>query len=275
MTDICISPDSSPVKHLKSFDRSRNDRHSQRVGFCSTLYVVGGFFHINNSIDYMARLMTNNIDALPVLYSFRRCPYAMRARLAIAYSGTQVQLREIILKAKPAEMLAISPKGTVPILQTSSGQVIEESLDIMHWALSQNDPGMWFPEELAGVITGLITDNDTQFKPWLDRYKYADRFPEQTEIYYRSQCEAWFARLEANLQQHGCLVCERLTLADYALFPFIRQCAHVDKAWFFQTQYHRLQAWLNTLIESELFTSVMKKYPLWSSEDTQTAVVFP
>lgn len=219
--------------------------------------------------------MNHDIDALPVLYSFRRCPYAMRARLAIAYSGIHVQLREIILKAKPADMLAISPKGTVPVLQIKSGEVIEESLDIMYWALSRNDPDLWLPDEHVDLISDLIADNDTEFKPWLDRYKYADRFPEHTQEYYRSQCECWFARLETQLAQHKGLVCDRLTLADYAIFPFIRQCAHVDKTWFFQTDYLRLQAWLNAMMDSELFTSVMKKYPLWSREDAQTAVQFP
>lgn len=211
---------------------------------------------------------------LPILYSFRRCPYAMRARLAIAYSGIKLELREIVLRNKPEEMLAISPKGTVPVLQLPSGEVIDESIDIMRWALAQHDPKSWYSEPYIPAIESLITQNDESFKPWLDRYKYADRYPEQSETYYRNQCEAWFKTLESLLEANkGFLVTDQITLADMALLPFIRQCAHVDLAWFESTQYTQLQNWLNRFKDSELFSNIMQKYPAWQRDDPKT--LFP
>jgi len=186
------------------------------------------------------------------LYSFRRCPYAMRARLAIAYSQQQVQLREIILKEKPPEMLALSEKATVPVLQLSSGEVLDESLDIMAWALSHNDPNNWLAGNLNQMLS-LIDENDFEFKEWLDRYKYADRFPEFTESYYRDQCEDFLVKLELRLTVTQYLFANKLTLADIAIFPFIRQFASVDKQWFQQTPYHNLKIWLDGLISIVLF----------------------
>lgn len=211
---------------------------------------------------------------LPILYSFRRCPYAMRARLAIAYSGAKLELREIVLREKPEEMLAISPKGTVPVLQLPSGEVIDESIDIMRWALAQHDPNDWYSEPYIPAIESLITQNDESFKPWLDRYKYADRYPEQPETFYRNQCEAWFKTLESLLEANkGYLVTDQITLADMALVPFIRQCAHVDLTWFESTPYPHLQRWLTDFKASELFVHIMRKYPLWALGDPVT--LFP
>jgi glutathione S-transferase len=201
-------------------------------------------------------------------YSFRRCPYAMRARLAIAYSGQSVQLREIILKEKPAEMLQLSPKGTVPILQLSTGEVLDESLDIMAWALSQNDPEHWLTDNIHAVL-GLIDENDFEFKGWLDKYKYSDRFPENTEEFYRQQCEDFLATLEHRLQQHTYLFSSTISLADIAIFPFIRQFSGVDKSWFDQAPYPHCQQWLNSLINSTLFISIMEKYPTWLSSQQE------
>lgn len=210
---------------------------------------------------------------LPVLYSFRRCPYAMRARLAIAHSGIAVELREIVLRAKPEAMLALSPKGTVPVLQLPDGQVLEESLDIMRWAIEEAGNSDLIPDALQEAIDSLIERNDNEFKPWLDRYKYADRYPEHSETYYRDQCESWFAELEALLSaNNGGLLGKELTLADYALLPFVRQCAHVDLAWFESTDYPALQHWLAQLKSSELFQGIMTKYPAW--EAGQASVIF-
>ncbi|MGY1893062.1 glutathione S-transferase [Pseudomonas sp. SDT291_1_S447] len=191
------------------------------------------------------------------LYSFRRCPYAMRARMALRYSGVPVDIVEVSLKAKPAEMLAISPKGTVPVLN-AGGRVIDESLEIMRWALAQNDPDDWL---LAGDsrIAELIEANDQGFKVHLNRYKYAERYPEQPMEVYRAEGALFLQSLDELLTDRDYLLTDHTSLADVALLPFVRQFAHVDREWFAQTPYVRLQAWLQRFLESELFTSIMKK----------------
>ncbi|NOR68365.1 MAG: glutathione S-transferase [Methylomarinum sp.] len=207
---------------------------------------------------------------LPVLYSFRRCPYAMRARLAIAYSDITVELREVILRDKPAELLAISPKATVPVLELVSGQVLEESLDIIYWVLSINDPDNWLSLDLADEIKQLIVNNDGEFKYYLDRYKYADRYPENNELFYREKAESFISELEQRLSQHTFLCSNRRSLADMAIFPFIRQFANVNTNWFQSSKYNHLKQWLNKHLESDLFISIMEKLPAWQAEDKQT-----
>ncbi|MCS3839202.1 glutathione S-transferase [Pseudomonas sp. JAI111] len=195
------------------------------------------------------------------LYSFRRCPYAMRARMALRYSGVAVDIIEVSLKAKPPEMLALSPKGTVPVLSVD-GQVIDESLAIMRWALAQNDPQDWLlKEDPAGQVltAALIEENDQAFKVHLNRYKYAERYPEQPMAVYRAEGEVFLRKLDELLDGRDYLLAGHPTLADVALMPFIRQFAHVDREWFAQTPYVRLQAWLQRFLESELFTTVMQK----------------
>jgi glutathione S-transferase len=195
------------------------------------------------------------------LYSFRRCPYAMRARMALRYSGVAVNIVEVSLKAKPAEMLALSSKGTVPVLNVD-GQVIDESLAIMHWALAQNDPQDWLlKDDPVGQqhIAGLIEENDQVFKVHLNRYKYAERYPEQPMEFYRAEGEVFLRRLDELLEGRDYLLAEHPSLADVALMPFVRQFAHVDREWFGQTPYRRLQAWLQRFLESELFIGVMAK----------------
>jgi glutathione S-transferase len=195
------------------------------------------------------------------LYSFRRCPYAMRARMALRYSGVAVDIVEVSLKAKPAEMLALSSKGTVPVLSVD-GRVIDESLAIMHWALAQNDPQDWLlKDDPAGQaqIAALIEANDQVFKVHLNRYKYAERYPEQPMEVYRAQGEVFLRQLDELLQGRDYLLAEHPSLADVALMPFIRQFAHVDREWFAQTPYVRLQDWLQRFLESDLFTGVMHK----------------
>ncbi|VVQ19044.1 hypothetical protein PS914_06241 [Pseudomonas fluorescens] len=195
------------------------------------------------------------------LYSFRRCPYAMRARMALRYSGVVVDIVEVNLKAKPAEMLALSSKGTVPVLSVD-GQVIDESLSIMRWALAQNDPQDWLlKDDPVGQqrIAELIDANDQVFKLQLDRYKYAERYPEQPMAIYRAEGEVFLRQLDELLQGREYLLANHPSLADVALMPFVRQFAHVDREWFAQTPYLRLQGWLQRFLESDLFTSVMAK----------------
>lgn len=195
------------------------------------------------------------------LYSFRRCPYAMRARMALRYCEVTVDIVEVSLKAKPAEMLALSSKGTVPVLNVD-GQVIDESLDIMRWALAHHDPqDWWLKEDSQGqlAIAALIEENDQRFKVHLNRYKYAERYPEQPMAFYRAEGEVFLRKLDDLLEGRDYLLTDHPSLADAALMPFVRQFAHVDREWFAQTPYRRLQAWLQRFLESDLFTSIMKK----------------
>ncbi|NVZ17131.1 MULTISPECIES: glutathione S-transferase [unclassified Pseudomonas] len=192
-----------------------------------------------------------------VLYSFRRCPYAMRARMALRYSGLAVQIIEVSLKAKPAEMLALSPKGTVPVLSVD-GRVIDESLAIMRWALAQNDPEGWLLGD-DRATQALIEENDQGFKHQLNRYKYAERYPEYPMEHYRAEGEVFLMRLEGLLAEREYLLAGHLSLADVALAPFVRQFAHVDREWFGQAPYPRLQGWLQRFLESPLFIAVMAK----------------
>ncbi len=213
---------------------------------------------------------------LATLYSFRRCPYAMRARLAIAQSGIQCELREVVLKDKPQQLIELSPKATVPVLLTADDKVIDESIDIAFWALAQHDPDNWYQSltsEQHEQMLALIENNDGEFKYFLDRYKYADRYPEQDERFYREQGEKTLTRLEQLLTEYDCLLRDSWTLADIALLPFIRQFAFVDKDWFDSAPYPRVRAWLEAFLESDLFRSVMKKYPQWQEGDEP--VVFP
>ena len=215
----------------------------------------------------------------PILYSFRRCPYAMRARLAIQAAEQAVELREVVLKNKPSELLQASPKATVPVLVLPDGYVIDESRDIMLWALSQYKsqdklPHDWLAQDadIYDQAISLIDQNDVEFKPHLDAYKYADRYPEPVE-YYRQQGEFFLQQLEQRLTQHSYLMSDKVSLADMAIFPFIRQFAHVDIGWFNHSGYKNLQQWLDGLLASDCFASVMHKYPAWQPGDT--ALMFP
>jgi len=192
-----------------------------------------------------------------LLYSFRRCPYAMRARLALRYSGVCVRIIEVSLKAKPAEMLALSPKGTVPVLSVN-GEVIDESLAIMQWALAQHDPDNWRLQGDPSVLA-LIDENDQGFKYHLDRYKYAERYPEYPMEHYRAEGEVFLQKLEGLLEDRAYLLAHHPSLADMAMAPFVRQFAHVDRDWFARAPYPRLQRWLEAFLQSPLFIGVMAK----------------
>lgn len=214
---------------------------------------------------------------LPILYSLQNCPYAMRARLAILLAEQRVMLRPIVMKHKPAEMLAVSPKGTVPVLVlempvgnegelTNKQQVIDESLDIMLWALNRNDPQdllcSQHPNALPEMLK-IIEENDKQFKPGLEQYKHAKRFHESTEEHYRLECEPFIQRLEQRLAQHEFLMGATPSLLDYALLPFVRQFSKVNRQLYLQGPYTHLQRWLNNHLQSRLYAQTMFKYPLW------------
>jgi len=213
----------------------------------------------------------NPINNHPILYSFRRCPYAMRARMALKYSGVKLEIREIILRDKPQAMLQASPKGTVPVLMLPNHKIIDESRDIMNWAISINDPQAWqkgYAEAELNTINALIDKNDSSFKVNLDRYKYPNRYVEATALDYRQKGEEFLQELEALLQSNQYLFADKISIADIAIFPFIRQFAHVDKEWFFNNDsYPKLQKWLNGLMESKLFLSIMTKYEVWKEGD--------
>ncbi len=198
--------------------------------------------------------------ALPVLYSFRRCPYAIRARMTLRYAGVAVEIIEVALRQKPAALLAVSPKATVPVLITVDGAVIDQSLDIMHWALRQSDPDGWLDAGASSEADRWIALNDDAFKPLLDRYKYAARHPELTPAEHRSRAlDAMIRPMQAQLQQTRWLVGPQISIADVALFPFVRQFAGVDLPWFDAQPLPALQVWLNTWLDASLFKAVMQK----------------
>lgn len=214
---------------------------------------------------YSSALTTDN--SYPVLYSFRRCPYAMRARLAIVTAQITVELREIDLSNKPEALLLVSPKGTVPVLQLQNGDVIDESIEIMYWALQQHDPEHWLENGEIQQARKLIVWNDGEFKYYLDRYKYADRYPERCELEYRQQGELFLAELEWRLNQQPFLCGHHFALADAAILPFIRQFAAVDSVWFEASPYPAVKQWLNRFLSSDLFNKVMAKYIPWKLDD--------
>ena len=204
---------------------------------------------------------------LPVLYSFRRCPYAMRARMALLVSGTPVRLREVVLRDKPGEMIAASPKATVPVLVLPDGQVIDESLVIMHWALKRNDPENWLQDNSAETV--LIAEADGPFKDHLDRYKYPTRYENVDPLAHRAGGLVFLEKLNALLRDSGQLAGAKPTFADHAIFPFVRQFANNDRAWFDQLPLPALQQWLSDHLASPLFATAMQKYPQWQSGDVE------
>ncbi|MGD9842723.1 MAG: glutathione S-transferase [Steroidobacteraceae bacterium] len=207
-------------------------------------------------------------SSAPILYSFRRCPYAMRARMALAVSTVACVIREVSLRDKPAVLLAASPKGTVPVLVLQDGCVIDESLDIMHWALGQNDPQQWLAadETMMDTMMSVIASNDGPFKFHLDRMKYANRYPGSQPAEHRAEAVKLLAPLETRLCNHTYLFGSAPMLADIAIFPFVRQFAHADAAAFAALPLPGLQAWLAGWESSALFQSVMAKYPVWQPD---------
>jgi len=183
--------------------------------------------------------------------------------LALVYADIRVELREVTLKNKPEQLSALSPKGTVPVLQLQDGVVIDESLAIMHWALAQHDPKHWLA--ITEDDRRLMAWNDGDFKYFLDRYKYADHYPDYPAPYYRQQAEVFLAELESRLTACRYLSGKDFSLADAAIFPFVRQFAAVDEKWFQAGGYPALKIWLEGLSASALFNAVMLKYPVWTT----------
>jgi glutathione S-transferase len=199
----------------------------------------------------------------PILYSFRRCPYAMRARMAIAASKMTCEIREVSLKDKPEGMTTASPKATVPVIVLPDGTVIDQSLDIMLWSLGQNDPHGWLAPGLGNLdaMLALIAQTEDPFKTHLDRYKYSVRYEGADPAYHRAEAVKFLEALDNRLEDTVHLFGDRPALADYAIFPFIRQFANTDRDWFDGLSLPALQAWLTD------HTTSMHKYPFWKAGD--------
>ena len=198
----------------------------------------------------------------PILYSYRRCPYAMRARMALKYAGIQVEHREIEFRNKPKSMLLVSPKGTVPVLCVD-GLILDQSLDIMHWALQLSDPEGWsiLDEDIAAT---WIEKNDGPFKTLLDQYKYPNRYPElNPAVVLTDAIELMLKPIETTLSSSHYLMGDKMTWVDIAIFPFIRQFSMVNPESFAASPFPHMKRWLNHHMESDLFISVMEKYPVW------------
>lgn len=205
--------------------------------------------------------MAPAMSDVPILYSFRRCPYAMRARMALMVSGTTYAHREVVLRCKPAAMLAASPKGTVPVLVLMDGTVIDESIDIMHWALEQNDPEKW----LTRVDAELVRLFDCAFKHHLDRYKYAARY-DADPLSNRAAGLAILAELDTRFADRNYLGGAKPGFNDIAIFPFVRQFARVDAAWFAACAPQRVRKWLAILVASDLYERAMVRIEPWAGE---------
>ena len=198
----------------------------------------------------------------PILYSYRRCPYAMRARMALKYAGIEYEHREIVLRNKPQSMLRVSPKGTVPVLCVGE-LILDQSFDIMRWALDRSDPDGWLePDQLIAIE--WLEKNDGPFKTLLDQYKYPERYPHlNREEILNAAIELMLRPMESVLELNAYLMGNTLSWVDVATFPFIRQFSMSDQKSFEALPFPHLQSWLGQLIESELFNSVMHKHPAW------------
>jgi glutathione S-transferase len=202
--------------------------------------------------------------SLPILYSFRRCPYAMRARLALLASGINYEHREVVLRDKPAEMLAASPKGTVPVLVLPSGEVIDQSVDIMLWALRQNDPYDWLAN--AEDALKLIAKCDDEFKYHLDRYKYPNRFDvveDAEKVDHRAKAAEFADHINALMMQNNYEFSSCLGIYYAGYMPFIRQFSNTDKIWFTTQPWPNLQAAMVSFEASNEFKTIMQTYPQW------------
>ncbi|WP_299020114.1 glutathione S-transferase [uncultured Photobacterium sp.] len=208
--------------------------------------------------------------SLPILYSLQRCPYCIRARLVLLLAKQPVILREVVISNIPPEMLAISPKGTVPVLLLNDSSVIDESIDIIIWALKQNDPHNLLLQEQPNALPGmlnLITRNDNEFIPRLEKYKAAARYHDNAEINYRQQCEPFTYHLEQRLTENDYLMGNHPSLADYAILPFIRQFSRVDRKWYLKAPYPNLQRWLTKHYQTPLYSKAMVQHPKWQGNN--------
>jgi len=221
--------------------------------------------------------MIMSASDLPILYSFRRCPYAMRARLAVASSRQECKLREIVLRDKAEEFLQTSPSATVPTLKIPEGDVIDESLDIMIWALSRHDPEGWLAPDTGSLenMLELIEAADGDFKSALDRYKYATRYEGADGLAERAKAVVFLQGLDNRLQNSPHLFGDKTTLADMAIAPFVRQFANVDSDWFDAQNWPHLLRWLEGFLISDRFSAIMDKYPRWQPGDAPTRFPAP
>ena len=209
---------------------------------------------------------------LPILYSFRRCPYAMRARLAVASRGVQVELREVVLRDKPPAFLESSPKGTVPVMVLADGTVLEESLDVMDWALGGADPEGLLAGD-AAAMRALVDRCEAEFKPHLDRFKYHVRYEDADPEEEREKAAEFLHELDEMLRASEYLFGDAIRFADIGIAPFVRQFANTNRAWFDAQDWPNLLRWLNAFVASERFQRIMAKYPKWQAGDAAT--VFP
>lgn len=207
------------------------------------------------------------MKSLPILYSLRQCPYAMRARMGLLLARQVVTLRDINMKDKPEEMLAVSSKATVPVLILNDASVIDQSLDIMVWALTKNDPDNLLhnhqPNTLS-IMLELINRNDNEFVSDLKKYKAAARYHDVEKDSHRQHCEVFLKHLEQRLNEHEFVMGDTLSLVDYAILPFIRQFSRVERPWYLQAPYPKLRHWLNTFYQQPTFTKTMVKHPKWT-----------
>ena len=204
---------------------------------------------------------------LPILYSFRRCPYAMRARMAIHISDQRCELREVLLRDKPPSMLEYSAKGTVPVLILQDGKIIDESLDVIDWALNLNDPDDWQRSKDKEKTKELIKINDGEFKYHLDRYKYSKRYDNEDPEFHRKKCLKFIESINNELNNSEYIFDDNISYADIVLLPFIRQFRIADIEWFDSLPYDNLKKWLSSFLGSSLLNSIMKKYDLWKEGD--------
>ncbi len=207
---------------------------------------------------------------LPILYSFRRCPYAMRARMAIHISSQKCEIREVLLRDKPPSMLEYSSKGTVPVLVLQSGEVIDESLDVIDWALNLNDPDNWQRSKNNEKTKELIKINDGEFKYHLDRYKYSKRYDNEDPEFHRKKCLSFIEKVNSELQNSKYIFDDAISYIDISLLPFIRQFRIADNEWFDELPYENVKSWLSNFLNSELLKSIMSKYDLWKEGDEVT-----
>ncbi|MED5437092.1 MAG: glutathione S-transferase [Pseudomonadota bacterium] len=207
---------------------------------------------------------------LPILYSFRRCPYAMRARMAIYTSQQKCEIREVLLKDKPPSMLGYSSKGTVPVLVLQSGNVIDESLDVIDWALDINDPYNWKRSKDSKKTKELIEINDGDFKFHLDRYKYSKRYENEDPNFHREKCLTFIKMINKELENSKYIYDNEISYIDISLLPFIRQFRIADNVWFDELPYENVKSWLSKFLDSFLLNSIMEKYDLWKEGDEVT-----
>ena len=221
----------------------------------------------------MTKILMTDTQTLPILYTFRRCPYAMRARMALYQAGVTVELREVVLRDRPAQLYEIFEPGSVPALQLSDGTIMGESLDIMFWALEQHDPDGWLDnKDEALPLIEQIRQPDGAFKYALDRYKYPGRYPDEDCSGMRERGLEILKEWNERIERDGFLSGSKITIADIAIFPFVRQFAHTDLDWFNAQDVKPLQNWLEAHKDSDLFNAVMQKFPLW--EEGQQPLIF-